>query len=105
MDNYTCITVEQAQEIIDNGAAIADIRDPQSFAAGRIPGSVNLNNDNLHAYISQADLDKPLIVCCYHGISSMSAAQYLNHQGFETVYSLDGGFEAWSLRCTDRIER
>ena len=38
MDNYTCITVEQAQEIIDNGAAIADIRDPQSFAAGRIQG-------------------------------------------------------------------
>ncbi len=32
---------------------------------------------------------------CYHGISSQGAAQYLVNQGFEEVYSVDGGFEAW----------
>ncbi|MCV6069119.1 sulfurtransferase, partial [Escherichia coli] len=31
----------------------------------------------------------------YHGISSQGAAQYLVNQGFEQVYSVDGGFEAW----------
>jgi thiosulfate sulfurtransferase len=37
----------------------------------------------------------PVIVCCYHGVSSQQAAQFLIHQGFENVYSMDGGFEAW----------
>ncbi len=32
---------------------------------------------------------------CYHGISSQGAAQYLINQGFDAVYSVDGGFEAW----------
>jgi thiosulfate sulfurtransferase len=41
------------------------------------------------------EFDTPVIVCCYHGISSQQAAQFLIHQGFEEVYSLDGGFEAW----------
>ena len=39
--------------------------------------------------------DAPLIVACYHGNSSQSAAAYLAHQGFSEVYSLDGGFELW----------
>jgi thiosulfate sulfurtransferase len=37
----------------------------------------------------------PLIVSCYHGNSSQSAAAYLCSQGFTEVYSLDGGFEVW----------
>lgn len=40
-------------------------------------------------------MDSPLVVVCYHGISSQNAAQYLHEQGFDDVYSLDGGFQAW----------
>ncbi len=45
--------------------------------------------------MADVEFDTPVIVCCYHGISSQQAAQFLIHQGFEEVYSLDGGFEAW----------
>ncbi|EGH30312.1 thiosulfate sulfurtransferase, partial [Pseudomonas syringae pv. japonica str. M301072] len=44
-------------------------------------------------FIREADLDKPLVVVCYHGNSSQSAAAYLVGQGFSDVYSVDGGFE------------
>lgn len=74
---------------------IVDIRDSESFEAGHIANATNLTNENLAAYIGNADMDKPLIVVCYHGISSQNAAQYLNEQGFDEVYSLDGGFQAW----------
>ncbi|GIU42948.1 thiosulfate sulfurtransferase GlpE [Shewanella colwelliana] len=74
---------------------IVDIRDSASFEAGHIANATNLTNENLAAYIGNADMDKPLIVVCYHGISSQNAAQYLNEQGFDEVYSLDGGFQAW----------
>ncbi|ABV85434.1 thiosulfate sulfurtransferase GlpE [Shewanella pealeana] len=74
---------------------IVDIRDAASYEAGHILGSVNLTNENLARFIGDADMDLPLIVVCYHGISSQSAATYLNEQGFDDVFSLDGGYSAW----------
>lgn len=104
MDTYRCIGAAQAAELIDTGATVADIRDANSFAQGHIPGAFNVNNENLPQFIQDADLDAPLIVCCYHGISSQSAAAYLMGQGFETVYSLDGGYELWHVSYPDRTE-
>jgi thiosulfate sulfurtransferase len=80
-----------------NDVQVVDIRDAASFAAGHIEGSTQLTNENLAQFTSIADMDRPLVVVCYHGMSSQSAANYLNEQGFDDVYSLDGGFSAWSL--------
>ena len=74
---------------------IVDIRDAASFEAGHIDSSFNLSNENISHFIAKADMDLPLVVVCYHGISSQSAATYLNEQGFDNVYSLDGGYSAW----------
>ena len=76
---------------------IVDIRDTASYEAGHIDGAFNLNNENLAHYIGDADMDLPLVVVCYHGNSSQSAAAYLNEQGFDEVFSLDGGYSAWHL--------
>jgi thiosulfate sulfurtransferase len=54
-----------------------------------------LDNHSIAEFIRSADLDKPLVVLCYHGNSSQSAAAYLVGQGFSEVYSMDGGFELW----------
>ena len=63
--------------------------------AAHITGAQNLDNGNMAEFIRAADLDAPVIVACYHGNSSQSAAAYLISQGFSDVYSLDGGFELW----------
>ncbi|GIU49715.1 thiosulfate sulfurtransferase GlpE [Shewanella sp. KT0246] len=75
---------------------IVDIRDAASYAAGHIEGSIHLTNENIAHVMADADMDNPLVVVCYHGISSQGAAGYLIEQGFDDVYSLDGGFTAWS---------
>lgn len=105
MGQYNCISPQQAAELMDNGAAVVDIRDAQSFFNLHITDALNLSNDNLHDFIAEADLDRPLIVCCYHGISSQSAAGFLAQQGFEEVYSLDGGFEGWQSAYPKRCAR
>ncbi|MCE9680439.1 thiosulfate sulfurtransferase GlpE [Shewanella sp. AS1] len=99
MSAYQHLNVSQLIQMQDEGQAlqIVDIRDSASFAAAHIPSSTNLTNDNLATYISEADMDQPLVVVCYHGISSQNAAQYLHEQGFDHVFSLDGGFSAWQL--------
>ncbi|NRD72047.1 thiosulfate sulfurtransferase GlpE [Shewanella sp. VB17] len=97
MSNFQHFSVNQLIQLsaTDPDLQIADIRDAASFESAHINGSVNLNNDNLASFIADADMDKPVVVVCYHGISSQGAAQYLVEQGFDNVYSLDGGYQAW----------
>ncbi|GAA5216409.1 thiosulfate sulfurtransferase GlpE [Corallincola platygyrae] len=96
MTDFQHIDIEKTKSMLEAGEAlVVDIRDDASFSAAHIPDSIQLSNGNLARFMAEADFDKPLIVTCYHGISSQGAAQYLAQQGFEQVYSMDGGFEAW----------
>jgi thiosulfate sulfurtransferase len=96
MEQFAHISVQDAQDKLSNGnAKVVDIRDEGSFAVGHIPHANHLTNGTLQQFTANNDFATPVIVCCYHGISSQQAAQFLIHQGFEEVYSLDGGFEAW----------
>jgi thiosulfate sulfurtransferase len=85
-------------------ALVADIRDPNAYGSGHIPGAINLNNENLQSFIDEADLEKPLVVVCYHGHSSQPAANMLASAGFKTVYSLDGGMTQWAYEQPELVE-
>ena len=105
MEQFECISVQQAQaQLTDNKALLVDIRDPQSFAAAHASGAFHLNNDTLHGFIEQSDFATPVLVMCYHGNSSKGAAQYLLTQGFDQVYSVDGGFEAWRMLFPQQVD-
>lgn len=96
MEQFAHISVQETQKkLLEGEVRIVDIRDDTAFAAGHIKDSIQLTNGSLHSFMSDVEFDTPVIVCCYHGVSSQQAAQFLIHQGFEEVYSLDGGFEAW----------
>ena len=95
MTEFKRISPQDAQALREKGAVVVDIRDPQVYAELHISGAKHLDNHSISDFIRAADLDAPLIVACYHGNSSQSAAAYLVSQGFSDVYSLDGGFELW----------
>lgn len=95
MEQFECLSIEQAHERWQHSGVMVDIRDAQSYAAGHVPQAVHLTNETLADFVREAELDHPVMVMCYHGISSRNAAQYLLSLGFDAVYSVDGGFEAW----------
>ena len=96
MDQFQHIDVTVAQALLEQGEAhMVDIRDPQSFALAHATSAFHLTNDTIVDFMNSVEFDQPVMVMCYHGISSQGAAQYLVNQGFEQVYSVDGGFEAW----------
>ncbi|MEH0835494.1 thiosulfate sulfurtransferase GlpE [Pectobacterium cacticida] len=95
MEQFEAISIEQARSRWQEGAVIVDIRDPQSFATAHVPGAMHLTNETLSDFVHNTDVNEPIMVMCYHGISSRNAAQYLISLGFDSVYSIDGGFEAW----------
>ena len=90
------IDVQKVKEMEESGTAtIVDIRDSASFKSRHIPNAIHLSDDTVQQFISNTDKEKPLIVCCYHGISSQGAAAYFTEQGFKDVLSMTGGFESW----------
>lgn len=99
MSQFKHISTSEVFSRLQQGAlVIADIRDEQSFASAHIAGAYHLTNGTLHQFIQQTSPQQPVVVVCYHGRSSQGAAQYLAEQGFDEVYSMDGGFESWRLQ-------
>lgn len=85
------------KEKLDQGpATIVDIRDPETVARGALPGAVRVHQDNLQEFLQQTDKQHPLVVYCYHGVSSQQAAIFFAEQGFGEVYSMRGGFALWA---------
>lgn len=104
--SFKHISTSQTQAVMSNtNAIIADIRDVNSFSQGHIPGSEHLSNASIGEFMQEKEFDQPIIIVCYHGISSQGAANYLIEQGFEDVSSMDGGFTQWQSDYPELIEK
>ena len=91
--HFKCIDVQEAQELLDDPVTlIIDIRDNASFQAGNIPNSINVSDGNIVDFLNSTDRQVPLLIYCYHGINSKDAAEYFVKNGFQSVFSLDGGY-------------
>ena len=98
MSDITSISPADVMDKVNQGAYLVDIRDINSYQNHHIKQSHRIDNDNLPEFLREADMEKPIIVCCYHGVSSISAAGFLAQQGFDEVYSVEGGFSAYALQ-------
>lgn len=89
------ISPEKAWELVERGAILLDIRAEKDFNQKHIPETFNLTEKTYQLFDDSCDYDDPIIIMCYHGISSKSVATRLVEEGYEQIYNLIGGFEAW----------
>lgn len=98
MKAFRTISAHDAHAMLSTPSTqLIDIRDEFAFSEGHIEKAQHIDNNKVSGFIATADKSAPLIVCCYHGISSQSVAQFFIEQGFSEVYSLNGGFEEWRV--------
>lgn len=78
-------------------AVVVDVREQGEFAQGHIPNAKHIplaalekRAEDLARYKSA-----PIILCCAVGGRSANAIGTLRKQGFEKVYNLQGGMNAW----------
>jgi len=76
-------------------AVLLDVREPQEFAAGHVPGARNLPQAELATRLSEVPRDRPLYLISQGGFRSLRAAQFLSQMGFKEVASVKGGTEGW----------
>lgn len=74
---------------------ILDVRQPQEYQQGHIPGAKLIPLAQLGDRLDEIDPNKPTVVYCAVGGRSRVAAQMLSGKGFDQVFNLSGGIKAW----------
>lgn len=86
---------------------LIDVREEDEYAICHLEGAELIP---LSRFVEEAprrllDQDKTLVVYCHHGVRSARAALMLRKLGFEEVYNLTGGIDAWALRIAPDMRR
>jgi molybdopterin/thiamine biosynthesis adenylyltransferase/rhodanese-related sulfurtransferase len=91
------VTTEEASELRDGGAALLDVREPDEFQQGAIPGAVFIARGNLESNVENRlpDKTRPVVIHCASGVRSVFAAKTLQELGYQDVVSVAGGFNKW----------
>jgi rhodanese-related sulfurtransferase len=88
------IDVDQFAALVQKGGIdVLDVRTPEEFASGHVPGAKNLPIDDIdlvNPLLSSHDKGKPLYVICAQGGRSSRASDQLASAGFQTVNVLGG---------------
>jgi rhodanese-related sulfurtransferase len=78
---------------------VLDLRDGDDAAAGRIPGSTNVDIEVLDARLADVPKGKKIVVVDLHGKQTHQAGRFLRSKGYADVARLDGGFVSGWLRA------
>lgn len=76
-------------------AQFIDVRSEQEFAAERALRTRNIPLDQIPGSLDLINKDEPVYLICKTGRRSGEAAEILRKNGFEKVYSIAGGTDAW----------
>lgn len=86
-------------ELVGNLAArdvqVVDVREPEEWASGCIPGSVRMPMSDVGARHQELDQTLPVVTVCHSGVRSLFSAEELIAAGFKDVRSLSSGMVAW----------
>jgi molybdopterin/thiamine biosynthesis adenylyltransferase/rhodanese-related sulfurtransferase len=79
------------------GAVVLDVREPDEYEQGAIPGAVHIPRGTLEGAIEGrlTDRSAPVVIHCASGVRSAFAAKTLTELGYEDVVSMAGGFNKW----------
>lgn len=73
---------------------LIDVRTPGEFAAGYIPGAINIPLDQISQRLSEIPKDEPVVLYCQSGNRSNQATKLLKGEGYTEIYDL-GGISQW----------
>src|SRR5580700_9254663 len=89
------------REQVGNGAVIVDVREPEEWAAGHIPGAIHVPKSYLESRIEGAVPgrgDHVVLYCASGNRSAWAARTLVEDLGYEHVESMTGGFTLWKDR-------
>lgn len=107
VDEIRSLAPDQIKAVLDEDKKgeylLLDVRQPEEYEAGHIPGATLIPLGELEARQGELDRNKKIIAYCRSGRRSMAAAIALCGLGFKGVQHLDGGILDWSYETITGI--
>jgi len=99
MDEVKRLSPEELKEILERDKmgqfVVVDVRQPEEYGAGHIPGARLVPLGELEARHGELEKGKKIVTYCRSGHRSMGAAILLCGMGFKDVYTMEGGMLDW----------
>ena len=74
---------------------VLDVRAPEEFVTGHVPGAVNIPYDQVAARLAEVPKDKEVVLYCRSGRRAGMAAEVLAANGYSRLVHLEGDMPAW----------
>ena len=74
---------------------VLDVRAPEEFVTGHVPGAVNIPYDQVAARLAEVPKDKDVVLYCRSGRRAGLAAEVLAASGYTRLKHLEGDMQAW----------
>jgi rhodanese-related sulfurtransferase len=84
---------------------LLDVREPDELAHASLPDAVHIPMREIPVRFHELDPARVIAVLCHHGGRSERVANFLTLQGYEQVYNVDGGIEAYARDVDASIPR
>ena len=94
-EHVTTVTVDELERLLDGGADVIDVREPDEFEQAGIPGSRNLPYRLLADASADVPADREVVTVCESGPRAAVAASILRSRGIDARPVLDGGVSTW----------
>ncbi|QDQ83202.1 rhodanese-like domain-containing protein [Paraburkholderia megapolitana] len=75
---------------------LLDVREPWEVTTAHIAGSVSIPMREIPARSEELEDDAQIVCVCHHGARSAQVAMFLESRGYQHVFNLQGGIDAWS---------
>jgi len=101
------VSVQEVAERLKspNPPTLLDTRSQAEFDIVHLPDSILATDEAIKDVLENWDKSREIVCVCHHGMRSLNAAQFLQHQGFTRVTSMKGGLDAWSLQIDPKLPR
>ena len=96
---------ELEKRLNKNEIQLIDVREWNEYNYCRIEGAEVITMTNIYSAVINPEEGKDMVVYCHTGVRSYHAAQILMERGFENVYNLRGGIDAYSVEVDPEIPR
>lgn len=88
---------------------LLDVREPWEFELATIgvegARTLHIPMGEIPARLREIDLAQSIVCICHHGVRSSQVVAFLEREGFDPVYNLAGGIDAWSTQVDARVPR
>jgi rhodanese-related sulfurtransferase len=85
----TAVDGTTARRLVASGITVIDVRTPDEFATGHVPGARNIPHDEVGRRIAEVGpADAPVLLYCRSGRRSALAAQTLRERGYTRLYDM-----------------